>query len=95
MKRKNFPKNFPPSPNIAIHDALSIWRTVSPNGFLAGSGAAVHERERQGTESGTSDGRRSSVLLSTLVHVFSSFSCGGAFSRLLRSMASFSVFREG
>lgn len=53
MKRKNFPKNFPPSPNIAIHDALPIWRTVSPNGFLAGSGAAVHERERQGTAQGT------------------------------------------
>ena len=53
--------------------------TVHPNGFMAGSGAAVHERVRRGTESGISDGRRPSVLLSLLMHVFSFFFGGCAF----------------
>ena len=62
--------------------------TVHPNGFMAGSGTAVHERVRRGTESGISDGRRPSVLLSLLMHVSSSVAAPS--SRSLRFMMSFS-----
>ena len=55
---------------------------------MAGSGAAVHERVRRGTESGTLDGRRPSVLLSLLMHVSSSVAAPS--SRSLRFMMSFS-----
>lgn len=55
---------------------------------MAGSGAAVHERVRRGTESGISDGRRPSVLLSLLMHVSSSVAAPS--SRSLRFMMSFS-----